>query len=86
LDGGFAGSKQHHPGPRRNATSCSRCSRSSSTTATPRALLALDFDDKGERIYQHVRPQLEPLRDVVTENGFASLGQAGGLALYGRGI
>lgn len=49
-----------------------------------RAILALDLDDKGPRVYQHVSPTLAPLKRHVVETGFAEFGRTGNVTLFRR--
>jgi SAM-dependent methyltransferase len=50
--------------------------------ASNRALLALDLDDKGAVVYQHVSPALGPLRDAVRSAGFELVEQTGNMSIY----
>jgi SAM-dependent methyltransferase len=50
--------------------------------ASERALLALDLDDKGAVVYQHVSPVLAPLRNAVQSAGFELLEQTGNMSLF----
>jgi hypothetical protein len=52
--------------------------------ASSRAMLALDLEDKGAVVYQHVSPMLAPLRDGVSAAGFTLIEQTGNLLLYER--
>lgn len=53
--------------------------------ASPRAILALDLEDKGARIHQHVSPRLMPLRADVEAAGFRELARSGNVTLFSRG-
>lgn len=53
--------------------------------ASRRALLALDLHDKGTRVYQHVRPDLEPLRARAETAGWHASAESGNVTLYRRG-
>ena len=50
--------------------------------ASARALLALDLDDKGEVVYQHVSPALGALRERVRSAGFELVEQTGNMSLF----
>jgi hypothetical protein len=52
--------------------------------ASDRAVLALDLDDKGARVYQHVSPVLEPLRKRVEQAGFVPVEHAGNVSIFSR--
>jgi hypothetical protein len=52
--------------------------------AEPEAVLALDLEDKGDRIYQHVSPQLAPLRAILAEGGWQAIGKTGVTTLFAR--
>jgi SAM-dependent methyltransferase len=54
--------------------------------AAPGALLALDLEDKGDVIYQHISPSLTHLKPVVTQSGFTAIGQSGTMTMFERGI
>jgi SAM-dependent methyltransferase len=49
-----------------------------------RAVLALDLEDKGARVYQHVTPTLAPLFERVVDHGFVEFAHTGNLTLYRR--
>ena len=53
-------------------------------SASNRAILALDLDDKGEVVYQHVSPALGPLRQRVAAAGFHAIEQTGNVTLFER--
>lgn len=53
--------------------------------ASSRAILALDLEDKGDVVYQHVSPALAPLRERVQSAGFTLVEQTGNIFLYERG-
>ncbi|MEO8681151.1 MAG: hypothetical protein ABI665_19030 [Vicinamibacterales bacterium] len=53
--------------------------------ASARAILALDLDDKGAVVYQHVSPALEPLKTRVEDAGFVLIEKTGNLSMYARG-
>jgi SAM-dependent methyltransferase len=55
------------------------------TATAPRAVLALDLDDKGDVEYQHVSPRLQQLVPAVEHAGFALLGRTGNLSIFARG-
>jgi hypothetical protein len=52
--------------------------------ASSRAVLALDLDDKGAAVYQHVSPTLSPLAADVASAGFRPAGKTGNLSLFER--
>lgn len=52
--------------------------------ASDRAVLALDLEDKGSVIYQHVSPILAPLRDRVENAGFVPVEQTGNMEIFRR--
>jgi hypothetical protein len=54
--------------------------------ASPRAVLALDLDDKGEVEYQHVSPRLQQFIPAVEHAGFARLARTGNLSIFARGL
>ena len=49
-----------------------------------RAVLALDLEDKGDVVYQHVSPHLAPLSARVAQAGFATLEQTGNVTIFAR--
>jgi hypothetical protein len=53
-------------------------------SASDHAVLALDLEDKGDVVYQHVSPVLEPLRERVIAAGFTPIDHAGNLSIYER--
>ena len=48
------------------------------------AVLLLDLDDKGARVYEHVSPVLSPLQDVIEGLGWNVDGRLGNLTIYRR--
>jgi hypothetical protein len=50
--------------------------------ASERAVLALDLDDKGAAVYQHVSPALEPLKARVEQAGFAKIEHTGNISMF----
>jgi SAM-dependent methyltransferase len=52
----------------------------------PGAVLLLDLDDKGARVYEHVAPILSPLQRLVEDLGWTIEGRLGNLTMYQRGI
>jgi hypothetical protein len=53
--------------------------------ASPRAVLALDLEDKGDVEYQHVSPRLQQLIPMVERAGFGRLTTTGNLSIFARG-
>jgi hypothetical protein len=49
-----------------------------------RAVLALDLEDKGDVVYQHVSPHLAPLSARVAQAGFTTLEQTGNVTIFAR--
>lgn len=54
------------------------------SAASTRAILALDIEDKGEAVYQHISPRLSPLKDVLNEGGYVAFSQTGNITLFCR--
>jgi hypothetical protein len=52
--------------------------------ASERAVLALDLDDKGPVVYQHVSPALEPLKSRVAAAGFMLAEHTGNMSIFVR--
>lgn len=52
--------------------------------AAPRAMLALDLEDKGAVEYQHISPELSRLKPAVDGAGFRLLAQTGNMSVYER--
>jgi hypothetical protein len=52
---------------------------------SPRAVLALDLEDKGAVEYQHVSPRLQQLIPSVERAGFGRLTTTGNLTMFARG-
>lgn len=48
------------------------------------AILALDIEDKGAIVHQHVSPQLGHLAKTLGENGWANEGKMGNLTIFAR--
>ena len=52
--------------------------------AAPRAVLALDLEDKGAVEYQHISPELSRLKPAVTDARFRLLTLSGNMSVYER--
>jgi hypothetical protein len=52
--------------------------------ASKRAILAFDIEDKGEEIYEHIHPQLSPLRSLLSEKGWIEFDSSGNTSLWRR--
>lgn len=50
--------------------------------ASPHAVLALDVEDKGERVYQHVQPDLSALRSFLSDGGWHEAAKSGSVTTY----
>ena len=52
--------------------------------ASTRAILALDLEDRGDVVYQHISPHLSPLKDVLHEKGFIDFEKSEHITLFHR--
>jgi SAM-dependent methyltransferase len=53
--------------------------------AAPRSVLALDLEDTGAVQYQHISPDLAPLKSIVSAAGYALVEATGNVSVFARG-
>lgn len=54
------------------------------TRVSEDAILALDVQDRGAAIYQHINTDLSPLRQTLSETGFEAFSSCGNVTMFGR--